>query len=504
MSLPRRALLAAGALLAAHPLSAAAQHRAPGADDAPAPGWRRDLLIRWGDRVEFDAPKFEPRNPTDVAAATQFGWDAIVLGAVPAPSDRADTPRLVLAVAHPTAEARMMFPGGRDRPGLAGLAQGASLLDLQQRGGRWLPVEGGLRSRRLTARTLCRLAGPATAALGDVAQGMLAVGGGCATPWGSVLLAEGDPEPWFERLADIDDLYAERSTRGLYGWVVELDPLDPQALPIKRTALGRLPRVGLAATLAADGRAVVFSTDGRPGGNLFRFVSAQPVAPGNAAPLDAGTLSVACAGPAATNAARARLRFIDLPAEPAARAAALDAAGPIAFDTPCGLAIGADGILHLACRGNALRARPDAFNPRTANAAGHVLALRPEAADSADAGWTGEIVLLGGDPAEGAGVVAEGSRAWLAAPASLCRDAAGRLWIGTDQQDSAAPDGVFVATFPGNALSTVDLAPPGAAIGGLAAAGDTLFAAVRHPPATDQPPRTAVISLTAENGKSSF
>jgi secreted PhoX family phosphatase len=528
--LPRRALLAAAPLLAAHwaapahaqRRAAASPAQAPRPDDVPAAGWRRDVLIRWGDRVEFDAPKFQPGNPTDIAAATQFGWDATVLGALPAPSEPDDVPRLVLAVAHPSAEARMLFPGGHDRPALAGLAQGASILTLERRGGRWRISDGGFHARRLTARTRCRLAGPVTPQLGDAAPGVLAVGGGCATPWGTVLLAEGDPAPWFDRLASEDDLYADPAARALYGWMVELDPLDPQALPVKRTALGRFARAGAAATLAADGRAVVFMTDPRAAGFLFRFVSADPVAPGsfraNRSPLDNGTLAVARSKPAPAEAAGMRLNFVDLPENPAGRSAALAAAaaaGATAFDSPRGLVIGADRTLHLACRGTASRTQPDAFNPRAANAAGHVLAFHPEGEDVTAADWTGEIVLLGGNPAEGGGVTPEGSRAWLAAPCSVGRDAAGRLWIGTDQQGvlSATADGLFVATPPGNALAAAYFAPRGAAIGGAVAVGDTVFTAVRHPgaepgasfdrPGTrwpgmkpDTPPQTALVALT--------
>ncbi len=428
MTLHRRTVLAAASLLVsaapAPPRTAAlsqtlrtaalsqtsrtaALSQAPRADDAPAPGWRRDELIRWGDRVEFDAPKFDPFNPTDIAAATQFGWDASVLGALPAPPGADGGARLVLAVAHPTAEARMMFPGGRDRPLLAGLAQGASILDLEQRGGRWQIADGGFQARRLTARTPCRLAGPATKLHGDTVQGVLAVGGGCATPWGTVLMAEGDPAPWFDRLVIADHLYADPAARSLFGWMVELDPLDPLALPVKRTALGRLARTAAAAALAADGRAVVFMTDARPAGFLFRFISAQPAAPGspgaNRSLLDEGTLSVA-------RAEGTRLRFVDLPPGHAARMAALDTAltaGGTVFDAPRGLAIGADRILHLACRGIPLRATPDALNPRRVNAAGHVLGFRPEGGDAAAADWSSEIVLLGGNPAVGGGVYPE-------------------------------------------------------------------------------------------------
>ena len=517
MTLHRRALVAAGSLLA---FPARAQRRAaalqtPRPDDAPAPGWRRDMLIRWGDRVDFDAPKFDPRNPTEIAAATQFGWDASVLGAVPVPSGPDGIDRLVLAVAHPTADARMMFPGGHDRPLLAGLAQGASILNLERQGGRWLVADGGFQARRLTARTLCRLSGPVRPLLGDVVQGVLAVGGGCATPWGTVLLAEGDPAPWFERLRRADDQFADPATQALYGWIVELDPLDPQALPVKRTALGRLARAGAAATLAADGRAVVFMTDARIEGFLFRFISSEPASPGgpgaNRVLLDTGTLSVA-------SAFGTRLRFVDLPAEPIESAAALDSAiraGAASFDAPRGLAVGDDRTLHLACRGNSRRASIDAFNPRPGNAAGHVLAFHPDGDDATAAEWASEVVLLGGDPAEGGGITPEGSQAWLVAPHSLGRDAAGRLWIGTDQQGAltATADGVFVATPPGNALTAGYAAPRGAAIGGVVAASGTLFTAVRHPgaepgasfgrPGTNwpgskpgQPPRTTLVSLS--------
>lgn len=483
------------------------------------PGWRRDMLIRWGDRVEFDAPKFDPRAPTDIAVATQFGWDASVLGAVPGLPAADGGSRLVLAVAHPTAEARMMFPGGRDRPVLAGLSQGASVLDLERRDGRWVIADGGFQARRITDRTVCRLSGPLARQLGDAVQGVLGLAGGCATPWGTVLMAEGDPTPWFERLGGADHIFATQAARALYGWMVELDPLDPLALPVKRTALGRLPRAGAAATLAADGRAVVFMTDARSAGFLFRFVSAEPAAPGspggNRALLDQGTLSAALAE-------GTRLRFVDLPAEPAARTAPLEAAataGATVFDAPRGLAVGEDRMLHLACHGTALRASPDAFNPRTRNAAGHVLAFRPDGDDAAATEWSGDIVLLGGDPAGGGGVYPEGSKAWLVAPRALARDAAGRLWIGTDQQGALSPtaDGVFLITPPGNALTAAYFAPRGAAIGGAACADGTLFAAVRHPgaepgasfdrPGTrwpgfrpDLPPQSTVVSLVRPGG----
>ena len=132
MTLRRRhALAAAGAF--ALPLPALAQPRrndlAPMAlpvkqDDTVAPGYRRDLLLRWGDRVAYDAPRWEPNLPRPEAAAGQFGWDARVAAvAVPQRQAADGVPRAILAVLHPTVDPLMAWPGGVDRPLVAAAMQ---------------------------------------------------------------------------------------------------------------------------------------------------------------------------------------------------------------------------------------------------------------------------------------------------------------------------------------------------------------------------------------------
>ncbi|MCU0944953.1 MAG: DUF839 domain-containing protein [Rubritepida sp.] len=457
----RRALLAAPALL---PLAARAQTAPTVAqDDTVAAGWRRGVMIRWGDRVTFDAPPFDPRHLDAEGAAAQFGWDARIVALVVPPRAADNVPRAVLAVAHPTVNAAMAFPGGVDRPAVAAMLQGASLLNLELQGGRWITVDGGFQARRLTATTLCRANGPGAAALGGALRGVLAPAGGAATPWGTLLLAEGNPAPWAGRLPDFAGGEA-------YGWLVELDPLDPQSIPVKQTALGRYPKADAAAAQARDGRAVVFVAEQGPGGHLFRFVSAGPAGPDA---LAGGALFVAQRqGP--------RLTWLPLPEGAAANPLeAARAAGATAFEEPAGLAWDARGNRLLACGG---------FG---------ALALAAE----------------GGDPAAaGMGVTSLGSPA-LGRPAAIATDARGRVLIGTGMGGAVGARAQALWLLDGGATALYG-APRAADVGGAAVSpdGGTIFAAVRHPGAEPgasferpgtrwpeftpgQPPRSAIVSL---------
>jgi secreted PhoX family phosphatase len=86
-----------------------------------------------------------------------------------------------------------------------------------------------------------------------------------------------------------------------FGWVVEIDPFDPGAVPVKRTALGRKRQESATCTLTRDGRLAVYMGDDAAFEYIYKFVSRDKVRRGNDAAaraanrnvLDEGTLYVA-------------------------------------------------------------------------------------------------------------------------------------------------------------------------------------------------------------------
>jgi uncharacterized protein len=585
--LTRRALLGgagAAALAAALPPRAEADEaaapssltfgepgRAKDARDRWPAGYRRQVLVRWGDPVLPDAPPFDPARPDAAAQAAQFGYNNDLTVYLPLPWGGASSDHGLLVVSHEYAAPHLMWPGldaGTYREAMSAeqvravkAAVGLSVLEVRKDGDAgWRVVHDAGLNRRVTLDTPVRLSGPCaghartrTAAdpEGRTVLGALSNCNGGLTPWGTVLSGEegamdffaGDhgalPDPelvarqgWDE---DENDAYGlgrldarfrlgdEPNEWNRFDWVVELDPFDPSAPPVKRTALGRFTHEGAQCAVAPDGRVVVLMGDDDDFEYVCRFVTARPWDPDDRAAnrdlLDEGTLSVARFGDDGTLAwlplvhGRGPLTAGDGFADQAevlfrTRQAA-DALGATPMDAAEGFVANlARGRVYLALTENEDRAPAgaagadprtvvNAANPRGPNPEGHILELVPPAdregrVDWAAAAWRWEVFCLCGDPAEAPG---EGARfhpatsrdGWFTDPDNLGCDPAGRLWVCTDGPPGAGfADALYAMDTdgPGRGLPRLFYTPP---VGSECCSpwftpdGRTLFVSVQHP-----------------------
>jgi secreted PhoX family phosphatase len=136
-----------------------------------------------------------------------------------------------------------------------------------------------------------RLAGWSSAPISGCAHGW--------TPWGTYLTCE---ENWhfqfvnrgtisadqrryritaagrryrWEEFDERFDAGAHPNEPNRFGWVVEIDPRDPQAAPFKRTALGRMAHEGAACSVGPDGRLAFYMADDWEFEHVYKFVTAR-------------------------------------------------------------------------------------------------------------------------------------------------------------------------------------------------------------------------------------
>lgn len=196
-------------------------------------------------------------------------------------------------------------------------SMGASVLEIVRAdNGDWSVVPQSSRNWRLSGfGPGTRVTGPATSLLGREVMGTMWNCGGGVTPWGTVLTCEENfryqvPEGLGSRDGKVGSEGPVAGDRipGLrgeqYGWVVEVDPADPDWSPRRHTALGRM-RHESAAVVAVPGQPlVVYMADDRNGGGLWRYRSLQPYRPeggreGGSALLETGILEIARFGASA-------------------------------------------------------------------------------------------------------------------------------------------------------------------------------------------------------------
>ena len=517
------------------------------------PGYVASVIAPWGDPVGVPGrmPDWRPdASNSGAEQEAQLGMHHDGIHYYPLDGAR----RGLLAMNHEYVDDGLLHADGlktwtAEKVRKAQAAHGVSVIEVEQRRGTWAVVRPSTYARRFTAATPFAVGGPAAGhalmrtAADPEGRRVLGTLNNCAsgqTPWGTYLSGEenwagyfdggdnptADQRRWglrktgWSRWAEHDERFDARKHPNefhRFGWVVEIDPMDPASTPVKRTALGRAAHEGAWVGVTKDGRAVVYSGEDARFEYIYKFVSRDRIAPAgggktaaqaNATLLDHGTLYVA------RFEADGSGRWLPLvhgqgPLTPANGFAdqgevviktrqASDLLGATKMDRPEWLAIDPKTgevyctLTNNSARGNAGSPGVDAANPRANNVFGQIIRWK-EDADFDATRFTWNHLVLAGDPANARPDARGNIRGDLyACPDGIAFDRRGLLWIQTDAHASQLNKGEF-ANLGNNQMLACDVrtgetrrfltGPANCEITGAAWTPDgrTLFINVQHP-----------------------
>ncbi|MGL4176536.1 MAG: PhoX family protein [Dermatophilaceae bacterium] len=478
-------------------------------------GWEWSTVIRWGDPLFADSPEFDPQAQTGTSQEQQFGYNCDYLDVIPLNKNGR---RALGVVNHEYTNENIMFAPTEDAAALeeqkrvAMAAHGLTVVELRRRavGRPYSYVRGSEYNRRFTATTPFRLTGPVagsdlvkTAAdpEGTTVLGTLNNCAGGTTPWGTVLSGEENFNQYFvagespanERYGiptDEEDNRAwwtveprfdarvagNENEVNRFGWIVEVDPFEPESTPVKHTAMGRFKHEGANIRLARDGRAVAYMGDDERFEYIYKFVSSKTMRKGdgpaarrhNKTLLDEGDLYVAKFtgdSPAAEidgtgtlpedDAFDGRGQWLPLVEDGESKVPgmtveevlvntrlAADLVGPTKMDRPEDVQPSpVTGRIYAALTNNSRRGvddnpGADEANPRNPNRDGHVLEIVEYRDDALASSFSWNLLLVCGSPGTAGTYFGgyQGPVSPIACPDNVTFDETGALWISTDGQ----------------------------------------------------------------------
>lgn len=431
-------------------------------------------------------------------------------------------------------------------------AHGVTIVQLQDNNGTWSTVNSSY-ARRIHVNTPVEISGPAAGhpeLHNNAMNEPMGTANNCAngyTPWGTYLTCEenfngyfGTEDPNWEPtpsqrrlglssggfgygwhlfdprfdLANPD--YTNECNR--FGWVVEIDPFDPTAKPVKRTALGRKKNECAATTVAANGRAVVYMGDDERFDYVYKYVSAEPwqtMRANGESPLDRGTLYVARFNDDGTgdwielsmNNTDIASNFQDLGQMMIMARYAADLAGATPMDRPEWVTVAPDGRVYVALTNNSRRTDqgiqeqtgrmvdtgPNAANPYAPNGDGHIVRWIETYGHSGPK-FEWEIWKTAADT--------HGTEESFADPDGLWADPDGRIFIETDGgQKDGLQNQLLVGDPATGEVRRLFTGVPGCEITGLTITPNrrTLFINVQHP--GDGDPETSSFPAPTGSGE---
>lgn len=452
--------------------------------------------------------------------------------------------------------------------------QGVSVIEITESDNGWEVVKDSPFNRRITHNTPIQIAGPAAGhALlqtsadpsGRESLGTMNNCGSGRTPWGTYLTCEenfngyfgsteADAEPASEQVGKGYSRYGIAADGWGYdyhqwderfdtaknpnephrvGWVVEIDPNNPESVPVKHTGLGRFKHENAEVVLAPDGRVVVYMGDDERGEFIYRFVSNGTFAPGSSTDglLDDGTLYVAkfnddqtgewlALTPESTSMELAELLIFAREAGSLVGATTMDrpewiSANPHAIEVYCCLTNNKNRGVKPNAGGDDTAANGP--NPRDSNHYGQIVRWRPHNDDHASNTFDWDLYVMAGNPELYSNNAYGGSKNITAgnmfnSPDGMQFDSNGLLWIQTDGDDSNEED---FAGMGNNQMLVGDPAtgeiarfltgPNGSEVTGLSWSADrrTMFVGIQHPggnfPNEGALPRSSIVAVKRDD-----
>ncbi|WP_179379661.1 PhoX family protein [Jannaschia marina] len=533
-------------------------------------GYEWDVVARWGDPLFSDAEPFNPATGVTLGSSDKVfgentdGMEAFVVDG-----------KQLIAVNHEYVNVDTNLPQKGDAAFTAEDVQilqnlqGVTVMEVAEGADGWSIVVDSPMNRRIHHNTPMTIAGPAAGhdllkttadPEGRTALGTLNNCGSGKTPWGTYLTCEenfngyfgaSDPAsvetPGFQRYGvkaegrygyelhqDRFDVTKEPNEPHRFGWIVEIDPADPDSTPVKRTALGRFKHENAAAVVAASGQVVVYLGDDERGEYLYKYVSNGTYTEGGSTEglLDDGTLYVAkfhddmtgewlALTPETTGMDAGEILIHTRMAASAVEATTMDRPEWVAVNP-----VSPQGYVALTNNKNR-GVKPNAGgdptpvngpNPRAENNYGQIARWMPDGGDHAATGFAWDLYVMAGNPIVGQGDyagsdnVTEGNL--FNSPDGMQFDTTGTLWIQTDGDDSN--EGPFTG-MGNNQMLAGDpesgeirrflTGPVGSEVTGLTWSDDlaTMFVGIQHPDAPFPDgegalPRSSIVTVKRSDG----
>lgn len=465
-------------------------------------GYEATKLISWGDPLFSRATSFDESKTINKAAIANanlvFGDNTDGMAWFNLDKDNA-----ILAVNNEYMNPEIMFNHQGKNMSLDDVRYeqnsiGVSIFEISKnKDGYYSIVLDSPYNRRITANTEMEIQGPARAhklmktkadKSGTKVFGTINNCASGKTPWGTYLTCEENFDDFFGssdknykfnlaqkryglsikgenyewKLDERFDIAKNENEPNRFGWVVEIDPYNPNSTPIKRTALGRFKHENAEIVIAKNGEVVVYMGDDEADEFLYKFVSKAKYNPNkpNKDILNEGTLYVAklkdttdfagvgewVALEYGKNELDERNGFNNQGDVVINARLAASIVGATPMDRPEWVAADPDGkYVYVTLTNNSKRVEVNQSNPRANNIYGHILRWSPKGGDHANNSFKWDIFLLAGNPLKYPNDLRKGTsninvENMFNSPDGLKFDKFGRLWIQTDGKYSNKGD----------------------------------------------------------------